>query len=535
MEMTLFIGAIVIVACVLCNRLANRIGMPLLIVFIGLGMMFGSDGLLKIPFDDFSFAEQICSAALIFIMFYGGFGTKWSEAKPVALPSVLLSSLGTVLTAILTGLICWLALGFSMLEGMLIGAVLSSTDAASVFSILRTKKLNLKYRTASMLEMESGSNDPFAYMLSVIILAIMGGSGGAGLGYEIFAQLVFGVAFGFGAGFGASWLMKHYSFEAEGFEAGFIFAVAVLAYAVPVMLGGNGYLSTYLAGIILGNARIASKKKLVHFFDGLTTLMQVMIFFLLGLLSFPSQMLSILPWAIAIALILTFAVRPLVVTLLLKPFRASWPQIGLVSWAGLRGASSIVFAIMVTVSPVYTDNDVFHIVFCVVLFSILLQGSLLPWMSEKLAMVDLSGNVLRTFNDYSEETEAQFICTRVSVGHPWDQKSVRELAMPEDILMVMIRRDGKTIIPQGGTRLRQGDEAVLCASQYQGQEEEMHLVEILIDGSHAWKDKKVNELNLKKGALILLIRRDKDTVIPRGSTRILEGDLLVIREAQESV
>lgn len=532
MEMTLLIGAIVIIACVLCNRLANRMGMPLLIVFIGLGMFFGSDGLLKIPFDDFGFAEQICSVALIFIMFYGGFGTKWSEAKPVALPSVLLSSVGTVLTALLTGLICWLVLGFTMLEGMLVGAVLSSTDAASVFSILRTKKLNLKYRTASMLEMESGSNDPFAYMLTVIILSVMGGSGGASLGYGIFAQLVFGILFGAGAGLGASWLLKHYSFEAEGFEAGFMFAVAVLAYAVPVMLGGNGYLSAYLAGIILGNSQIASKKKLVHFFDGLTSLMQVMIFFLLGLLSFPSQMPGILPWAAAIALLLTFVVRPLVVTLLLKPFRASWQQIGLVSWAGLRGASSIVFAIMVTVSPVYTDNDVFHIVFCVVLFSILLQGSLLPKMAEKLKMIDQSGNVLKTFNDYSEETQAQFICTRISEKHPWNQKTVQELSMPEDILMVMIRRGAQTMVPQGETRLQEGDEAILCASEYQGQEE-MHLVEIHIDAEHGWKDKKVRELGLRKGSLILLIRREQGTVIPRGSTQILEGDLLVIREQIE--
>lgn len=534
MNMTLLIGAIVIVACVLCNRLANKIGMPLLVMFIVLGMIFGSDGLLKIPFDDFSFAEQICSAALIFIMFYGGFGTKWSEAKPVALPSVLLSSLGTVLTAVLTGLITWLILGFDMWEGLLVGAVLSSTDAASVFSILRTKKLNLKYRTASMLEMESGSNDPFAYMLTVLVLTFMNGSVGGSIAYDIFAQIVYGVGFGVVFGVAASWFMRYYTFGGEGFDAIFVFAIAVLAYVIPVLLGGNGYLSTYLAGIILGNTKIGAKKQLVHFFDGVTSLMQVLIFFLLGLLCFPSHMPGILPWAIGIALILTFVVRPLVVTLILKPFKATWPQIGLVSWAGLRGASSIVFAIMATVSSVNTANDVFHIVFCVVLFSIVLQGALLPWMSQKLKMVDDSGNVMKTFNDYSDEREVQFICSKIGSSHPWCSKCLNEIEMPTDVLMVMIRRDQERLIPRGETCLQKGDEVVMCASEYQAKKgEELHLVEVIIDAAHEWNGKELHELGLDQETLILMIQRGEETVIPRGNTQICEGDMVVVREMKK--
>ena len=173
----LLLIAIVIVGCILCNRISDKIGVPMLLAFIVLGMVFGSDGLLKIQFDNFSFAEQICSIALIFIMFYGGFGTKWSEAKPVAVKAVLLSTLGVLFTAGLVGVFCHYVLHFSWLEGLLLGALLGSTDAASVFSILRSRQLNLKYGTASLLEVESGSNDPCAYMLTVMLLSMMGAGG----------------------------------------------------------------------------------------------------------------------------------------------------------------------------------------------------------------------------------------------------------------------------------------------------------------------------------------------------------------------
>ncbi|MFQ8840345.1 MAG: potassium/proton antiporter [Clostridium fessum] len=289
--------------------------------------------------------------ALIFIMFYGGFGTRWSEAKPVAGRSILLSSAGVVLTAFLTGLFCHLVLKMALMEGMLLGAVLGSTDAASVFSILRSRKLNLKYGTASMLELESGSNDPFAYMMTGDSAVCDDGEcerrfGGSAL----IRQLAFGLLTGAAVAWLVTWLLKRYAFYGEGFDTIFVFAAAIISYALASQIGGNGYLSVYLTGIILGNQELKNQKALVGFFDAFTGMMQMLLFFLLGLLAFPSQMPSIVLPAIAIALFLTFVARPAAVGLLLAPSKPPIGQYLVISWAGLRGAASIVFAIMATLS-----------------------------------------------------------------------------------------------------------------------------------------------------------------------------------------
>ena len=282
MAVHLLLVATIIIACVVFNRISNKLGIPMLLAFILLGMFFGSDGIVKIPFDNYLFAEQICSIALIFIMFYGGFGTKWSEAKPVAFMSILLSSVGVILTALITGLFCHYILNIKLLESFLLGAVISSTDAASVFSILRSKRLNLKYNTASLLEVESGSNDPFSYMLTAIILTAMSGVvDGKEIGYLIFSQIIFGVLFGIIIAFISLYILQRFNFKTAGFDAIFVLAIAIIAYAAPTAIGGNGYLSAYIVGIILGNKSIKNKKALVNFFDGLTGLMQMTLFFYL--------------------------------------------------------------------------------------------------------------------------------------------------------------------------------------------------------------------------------------------------------------
>ena len=283
--------AAILLICISLSKISSKIGVPTLLVFIFLGMLFGSDGIFKIQFDNFAFAEQICSISLIFIMFYGGFGTNWKRAKKIAAKSILLSTLGVIFTAAITGLFCFYILKFDFLESMLIGAVISSTDAASVFSILRSKRLNLKYNTASLLEVESGSNDPCAYMLTIIILALMSGkTSGIEILYMIFAQIVFGIAVGVAVAFLCSFMLNKIQIGNNGYESILVFGMALISYAGSSVIGGNGYLSAYITGIILGNSQIPNKKSLVHFFDGLTGLMQILIFFLLGLVSFPSQM-----------------------------------------------------------------------------------------------------------------------------------------------------------------------------------------------------------------------------------------------------
>lgn len=528
----LLITSVVIIACILTNKITSRVGMPALLAFIVLGMFFGSDGLLKIPFENFAFAEQICSVALIFIMFYGGFGTKWKTARPVAVQAILLSSVGVLMTAGLTGLFGYLVLGMNLLESLLLGAVLGSTDAASVFSILRSKNLNLKYNTASLLELESGSNDPSAYMMTVILLSLLQGrQAGGSVVYMVFAQVFFGAFFGVVIAFAAVWFMKHVHFVTEGFDAAFVIAVALLSYAAPQVLGGNGYLSVYIVGIILGNQTIHNKRSLVNFFDGITSLLQMLIFFLLGLLAFPSQMPAVFLPAAAIALFLTFIGRPLVTWVILTPFQAKMPQQAIVSWAGLRGAASIVFAVMVTVSGVSLEHDLFHMVFCVVLFSIGVQGSLLPWLSKKLKMIDMDGTVMRTFNDYNEEKEIQFIQLEMKEGHPWIGKEVKGVELPPDTLLVMLLRGHETLIPKGNTQIEQDDIVVLSANAYED-ESTICLMEIAVDTTHEWCDHKVSELELPADTLIIMIRRDGQAIIPGGMTEILDGDVLVVNENQ---
>ena len=307
----LLITAVVIFACVFLSKVSSRLGIPMLLAFILLGMLFGSDGILKIPFDNYAFAEQICTVALIFIMFYGGFGTNWQQAKSVAVKAGLLSTAGVVITAALTGVFCHYALHIAWVESMLIGALIGSTDAASVFSVLRSKRLSLRYNTASLLEVESGSNDPCAYMLTVTFIAIAQGSASGGqIGLLIVKQMLFGILFGGLIAAAAVLLLKKIKFSTAGFDMVFVVGIAVIGYALPAVFGGNGFLSVYIAGIVLGNTEIRNKRNLVNFFDGLTGLMQMLIFFLLGLLAFPSRLPQVVIPALLIAVFLTFVARP---------------------------------------------------------------------------------------------------------------------------------------------------------------------------------------------------------------------------------
>lgn len=522
--------AAVILLCLSLNKMSNKLGIPMLLAYILLGMMFGTDGILKIPFDNFTIAEQICTVSLIFIMFYGGFGTNWKQAKPVAGKAVLLSTVGVILTAVTTGAFCHFILKMDFWESMLIGSVISSTDAASVFSILRSRRLNLKNNTASMLEVESGSNDPCSYMLTVIILTIMSGElSGSSLVVMIFSQITFGILVGVVVALAAAFILKKVNFATDGFDTIFVFSMALVSYAGASMINGNGYLAAYIAGIILGNTPLHHKKSLVHFFDGITGLMQMLIFFLLGLLAYPSQLPKILPIALAIAVFLTFVARPVSVFAILMPFRCSVKQQLLVSWAGLRGAASIVFAIMATVSPAYTKNDLFHIVIFIVLFSISIQGTLLGLVAKKLDMIDENGNVMKTFSDYSDEMPVEFVKISIKAGHPWENRKIKDLTSLPDLLLVLILRGEERIIPNGNTVVLAGDKIVLSALS---PEENLGicLTEIPIEKDSKWIGKPLSRIKLGEEKLVLVLKRNEKVVIPNGNTVIRENDVLVISQ-----
>lgn len=530
MEKILFLMAVVIFVCVAFQKLLGKTGVPGLFIFILLGMLFGSDGIFQIPFDDYSFANEICSMALIFIMFYGGAGTKWSTARPAAVKAVLLSSLGTVLTAFLVGGFCFYALDFPLIEAFLMGAVICSTDAASVFSILRSKQMNLKYSTAPMLEVESGSNDPFSYMLTVIFLAMMGGENYSGgqVALMLFLQVALGLAGGFlFASFGR-WVLTRFHISEIALDTTFLVGIALMAYTVPYLIGGNGYLSVYIAGIILGNARLPNKKNIIDFLGGLTTLMQMFLFFLLGLLSFPSKLPGVAWTALLIALFLTFIARPLAVFGILTPFRSSFRQQIFVVWSGMRGAASIVFAIMAMTGTAVLSNDIFHIVFFIVLFSILIQGTLLPGMAKVLDMIDEDGNVLKTFNDYTEEVPVQFLQFTLQKGHPWEGKPLSAVTLPPESILTLILRDNLKLIPKGNTVLQEGDILILSGREG-GQISGIHLYERRIMKDDEWAERKLSEISLA-GSLVILILRNEHVVIPNGETVLKENDLLYISD-----
>ena len=543
MELELLLVAVIIIVCVVFRRVSGKLGFPMLLAFMLLGMVFGSDGLFKIEFSDYKTAEQVGSFALIFIIFYGGFGTKWSEARPVAAKAVLLSTLGVLLTSAVTGLFCVFVLGFDVIDGFLIGSMIGSTDAASVFSILRSKRLSLKHNTASLLELESGSNDPASYMLTVIMLALKGSGVSAGeVVYMVFAQIVYAVAIAAALSFATLWLLRKSKISSAGFDSVFILGVAMLSYALPAIIGGNGYLSAYIVGIVLGNSKsISNKKALVNFFDGITGLMQICLFFLLGLLSFPSIIPQVFLQALLVFLCLTLISRPAAVFAIMTPFRSSVRQQLLVSWTGLRGAASIVFAVM-AISRLTSDGmdasagqQLFQIVFVVVLLSILFQGSLIPLVSRKLDMIDKEGNVMKTFTDYADEVPVQFIRCNITKGHPWQNRTLSDLKrdLPPDILLVLIIRGENKIVPRGQTMLEEGDVAVVSARSMGGVEG-INLTEKYIEKNDEWVNKSIADINKDdKNRLFILIKRGEKVVIPKGGTIVMAGDVLVISNADE--
>ena len=516
----------IIISCLLANRFSDKFGMPALLLFMALGMFFGSDGLFSISFDNYKITEDICTLALTFIMFYGGFCTKWSMVKPVAKKSILLSTVGVIITTLLTGLFCYFVLKINFLESLLIGAIISPTDAASVFSILRSKKLNLKDGTSSLLEIESGSNDPVAYMLTVIILSLINGNSSIStIPYMIFSQIVYGVVIGIVIAKVGAYILEKTNFITNNLDTIFAIAIALISFSLPELIGGNGYLSVYLTGIILGNSNIKNKIVLVHFFDGITGLCQIIVFFLLGLLSFPHKLPSIIITSLLIALL--FIVRPIAVFIILLPFKSSINQCLLVSYSGIRGASSIVFSIIAIASSVHLELDLFHIIFTVSLISVAFQGSLLPMVAEKLHMIDKDADVRKTFNDYQEDSSISLMRMFIPRGHSWENKKLKDVHLPIDSLALMIKRETETLIPKGNTTIHANDTIILSVPPYHS-EEDIDLQEISIDKKHDWCNKAIEDLSLPDDILIAMIKRNDENLIPRGKTKILENDVVII-------
>lgn len=524
----LLVGSVILLY-ILFKRFLARLPVPSLLIFIALGICFGENGLLRIVFNDYQAVNVICSTCLIFIMFYGGFGTNIKAARPVLAQATVLSTLGVAGTAGAVGLFAHFALSLPWAESMLIGSVIASTDAASVFNVLRSQKLALKDHTDSLLELESGSNDPISYMLTTATLAILAGQQFS-FPALLVRQLCLGALCGLAMGALAAWLLRQNLLTTQHSRTIFLFAVMLLAYALPTAVNGNGYLSVYLCGIWLGNTSLTQKKYLVHFFSVITDVAQVLIFFLLGLLVTPVELPAVLLPAVGIMVFLTLVARPAVTALLLAPFRPSLGQVGIVSWAGLRGAASIVFAISAVLSGAQTRYDLYNLVFCIVLLSISIQGTLLPWIARRLSMIDKNADVRKTFNDYQEESDIDFIKIHLDKNHPWNGKTLRELPLPSDLLVAMIARKEETIVPNGSTVLLPGDLLVLAARAFEDREN-LFLQEIVVEKGHKWVGRSLRQIPTRSDTLIVMVKRGNETIIPGGSTILQAGDTLVIAQS----
>lgn len=522
------VGIILLIACVLI-KFSNRTGIPFLLLCIVAGLILGKTRIFNIEFHNLVLLERVASLGLVFIMFYGGFGTNKKKAEPVIKKAVVLSTLGVFLTAVFSGLFCHYVLKMSLPMSLLVAAVTSSTDAASVFSILKNKNLALKENTDSLLEMESGSNDPMSYMLTVIALSLIKNSIDVpNLLLTVFLQFAVGIGVGVLFAFGSVKLLRNFRFS-HSFDQVYVMGAVVLAFGVTSLLKGNGYLAVYLFGIILGNSRIPNKVSLVHFYDGVTEFLQIMIFFLLGLLVRPKGLISMLLPAFLFFLFITFIGRPLATYILLAFFKnTSKGQKILTSFAGLRGVASVVFAIMALSQASDVGMELFNLVFCLVILSILFQGSLIPFVAKKTNMVDDTHDILETFNDYVSETALSFFTIEIEKGHAWENKKIYELQLPQEMLIVSIIRNKISIIPNGNTIILEKDKVKISAISETGPEN-VDLDEIEINDKNKWIGKTISAFSKNENELVILIMRDSNPVIPTGDTILMKNDLLYLR------
>ena len=451
----------VILLAIFSSKFLDALGIPALLFFMCLGMLFGTDGIFKISFADFANTKDIASLALGFIIFYGGFCTKWATAKPIIAKAAVLSTAGVFLTAVLTSVFCHFVLELSFLESFLIGAVISSTDAASVFSILKAKNLHLKENTAPLLEIESGSNDPMSYVLVILAITLMQNQSSGFVIALFFKQMIFGILIGVLVAKISIYIYEKTSIITDENGSLFIIALVLLSYLLPFFCDGNPFLAVYFLGIILGNANILNKVPMMHFFDGITKLAQIGIFFTLGLLAFPREVPSILLTGMLIFLFLTFIARPAAVFLLLSFFKSGINQCLLVSWAGLRGVASIVFAIIAMDSGITLHYDLFHLVFLISILSVAIQGTFLPLSAKMTNMIDPHVDIKKTFNDYEEECAVKLLRITVPKNHEWVGKPIRCVEFPQKSLAVLIKRKQERIIPKNSTVIQAGDNITL--------------------------------------------------------------------------
>lgn len=469
LEHLLLGAAVLLLLSILFSRASGRLGVPVLLVFLAIGMLAGSDGPGGIYFDNARIAQALGVVALVFILFAGGLETKLAAVRPVLWSGLSLATVGVLLTAALTGWFARLVIGLSWAEGLLLGAIVSSTDAAAVFAVLRSRSTRLNDRLERLLELESGSNDPMAVFLTIGLIQVLSLPDFAWprLLLMFVLQMGLGAVLGFALGRAMPWLLNRSRLAYEGLYPALTIGLVLFAYSATAALGGNGFLAVYLAGIFLGNSDFIHKSSLIRFHDGLAWLMQITMFLTLGLLVFPKRLVPVIVPGLLLALFLIFAARPVSVFISLALARLNAREKGMVAWTGLRGAAPIILATFPMLAGVAGAETFFNLVFFIVLTSSLLQGTTIPlvarWFGVEAAAVSQSQPHLEF--DPAGQTRNELVEISVPDNSPAAGHRVMDLSLPAGALIVLLLRDQESIVPGGSTVIESGDKLVVFADR----------------------------------------------------------------------
>ncbi|MEQ8530831.1 MAG: potassium/proton antiporter [Imperialibacter sp.] len=455
----LLVGSILLLLSIFAGKTTYKLGVPTLILFLIVGMLAGSDGIGGIYFDNPVSAQFIGVVALNIILFSGGLDTRWDSVKPVLGQGITLATVGVFLTAGSVGLFIYWISDFTLLDGLLLGSIVSSTDAAAVFSILRSKGINLKGNIRPILELESGSNDPMAYFLTITLVGIEQVHEldfVAALG-SLFFQFALGGASGFLFGKLSKLVINKIKLDFEGLYPVLALTLCFITFSVTDFIGGNGFLAVYICAVMLGNTNLIHKSSTIKFFDGVAWLMQIILFLTLGLLVFPSQIIPIISIGLPIALFMILVARPLSVFVSLAAFRLGFRTKLFISWVGLRGAVPIVFATYPMVAGVENADVIFNIVFFITLLSVTIQGTTISFMAKLLGVKDADKVPEGLSSGFIENVKGTSSEILVRAGSSVVGKKIYQLGIPPSVLVVMIKRDKKYFVPGGATELVEGD------------------------------------------------------------------------------
>ena len=476
-ENILLVGSILLFVSIIVGKTGYRFGVPALLLFLVVGMLFGSDGL-GLQFHNAKEAQFIGMVALSIILFSGGMDTKFTEIKPILSPGIVLSTLGVLLTALFTGLFIWWLSGMSwtnihlpLITFLLLASTMSSTDSASVFAILRSQKMNLKHNLRPMLELESGSNDPMAYMLTIVLIQFIqsSGMGVSQIALSFVIQFIVGAAAGYLLGKLAILMLNRLNIDNQSLYPILLLSFVFFTFSVTDLMKGNGYLAVYIAGMMVGNNKIMHRKEIYTFMDGLTWLFQIIMFLCLGLLVNPHEMLEVAVVALLIGVFMIVIGRPLSVFLCLLPFgkRITPTSKLFVSWVGLRGAVPIIFATYPVVADVPGADVIFNIVFFITILSLVIQGTT---VSKVARLLGLSTPMEKTGNDFGielpEEIDSDLRDVTVT-QEMLDKKgdTLKNMNLPQGTLVMIVKRGNEYLIPNGTLKLHVGDKLLLISEK----------------------------------------------------------------------